>query len=178
MTPPTLIGDKQVFAAEVGAVADFHNQLRRVDFWAAGHWLTCDDNLAYVPSFRHSIQRDLADLRSHKSWALPYPGLSAVETHRRFLVPGTDGLCEELREDHRFFYHGETTDNLICSLFRVGSLLQFTFEFWREHHHIPEDLGKVFVAEVPDAEMLRVLEGVVKALQPEDPDKASMNSPL
>lgn len=34
-----IFGDKQRFAAEVGDGDD--SRVRRVDLWAAGHWLTC-----------------------------------------------------------------------------------------------------------------------------------------
>ncbi|MFI6082566.1 hypothetical protein ACIBBB_16580 [Streptomyces sp. NPDC051217] len=47
-----LLGDKDRFAAEVG---EWDHALRRVDLWAAGQWLTCDDNMAFVKQFRLAV---------------------------------------------------------------------------------------------------------------------------
>ncbi|MGW6572044.1 hypothetical protein ACWGAN_07685 [Streptomyces sp. NPDC054945] len=51
-------------------------------------------------------------------------------------------------------------------LFREEDRLVITLEFWREEHlsgH-PEDVGAVFVVEIPVEEFVGILEGVVAAL--------------
>ncbi|MGC5004676.1 hypothetical protein ACLQ2L_19640, partial [Streptomyces sp. DT203] len=71
-----ILGDKRRFAAEVGE----QGQLRRVDLWAAGKWLTCDDNMAYVPQFRRDVLDTAAWLQSGEGFSMPFAGLSAEAT--------------------------------------------------------------------------------------------------
>jgi hypothetical protein len=55
-------GDKRRFAVEVG---DWDGPaLRRVDLWAAGQWLTCDDNMAFVRQFGRAVAGSATWLRS------------------------------------------------------------------------------------------------------------------
>jgi hypothetical protein len=42
-------------------------------------------------------------------------------------------------------------------LFRESGIAFLPFSFWREGHHDPAELGKVFVAELPVWELARVL---------------------
>jgi hypothetical protein len=67
-----LLGDKNRFAAEVG---EWEHSLLRVDLWAAGQWLTCDDNMAFVGQFRSDVTDTVAWLRSGASSPLPFDGL-------------------------------------------------------------------------------------------------------
>lgn len=101
-----VLGDKSRFAAEVGEPS----ALCQVDLWAAGKRLTCDDNMAYVPQFRRDVLDTAAWLRSGKGVFLPYAGLSAEATHRRFRQhAGDDGESEadyELRSRHRVLLWG------------------------------------------------------------------------
>ena len=60
----SLFGDKQRFAVEVGEFRGDSDRLRRVDLWAAGRWLTCDDNTAFVPQFCMSVQDTLSWIQS------------------------------------------------------------------------------------------------------------------
>jgi hypothetical protein len=48
-------------------------------------------------------------------------------------------------------------------VFRDGERLAITFEFWRDTHP-PEERGRVFVAELPEAEFIGTLEQVLAAL--------------
>jgi hypothetical protein len=57
----TILGDKHKFATEVG---EWDHELCRVDIWAAGKWLTCDDNMAFVRQFRRDVLDTAAWLRS------------------------------------------------------------------------------------------------------------------
>jgi hypothetical protein len=154
-----LLGDKQRFAAEVGEFRGDSDRLRRVDLWAAGRWLARDDNAAFVPQFCMSVQDTLNWLRSGCDLSPPDAGVSLIETHRRLLA-----VDDGSREQFWFPLWGPTTDNVTGHVFRAGELLSITLGFWRETHQPPVDRGKVFVAEIPEAELADVLEQMIVAL--------------
>lgn len=161
----TVLGDRSRFAAEIGG----SGPLRRVDLWAAGKWLTCDDNMAYVPQFRHSVLGDAAWLRSGGGFPLPFAGVPAAATHRHLdRCAGDDGseADHRLRDRYRSLHWGPTTDNLIAYLFRDEDRLVITLRFWREEHlsSHPDDIGAVFVAELLVDEFVGILEDIAAAL--------------
>jgi hypothetical protein len=153
-----LLGSKGRFALELG---EQREGLHRVDAWAAGQWLTCDDNMAYVPQLRVSVQHDLARLDSIKDSPSPFPGLPPAAVHRQ-LYAVNDGS----RERWWFLQWGPTTDNVLAFLFRDGDHLMITVEFWREEHlrRHPEHMGTVFVAEIEAEELAAILQDAVAAL--------------
>lgn len=163
-----LIGDKSRFAVEVGAFCEGNRDLRRVDLWAANRWLTCDDNSAFISQFCGSVRRTINWLNSpytsHEggpyNLSLPFPNLSPVETHRR-LLETDDGL----RERYWFPHWGPTTDNVLGLLFRVVNNVVLTFEFSRVTHHAPAELDEVFTAELPEGELVQVLEQMLAILE-------------
>ncbi|MFH8729011.1 hypothetical protein [Streptomyces termitum] len=161
-----VLGDRDGFGAEVGG----SGPLCRVDLWAAGKWLTCDDNMAYVPRFRRDVRETAAWLRSGGGSPPPLAcaGLSPGAVHRRLMWCAEDGAGAgaETGERFRFLLWGPTTDNVIACLFREKDRLVVTFEFWREDHlrDHPEDAGVVFVAEVSVREFVGVLDGITAAL--------------
>jgi hypothetical protein len=65
---------------------------------------------------------------------------------------------------YRFMAWGPTTDNVRAVLFREGDTASMPFSFWRESHHDPAELGRVFVAELPERELLWVLHEAAWAL--------------
>jgi hypothetical protein len=158
-----LVGDKQRFAAGVGDFWEGQQQLRRVDLWAAGRWWTCDDNIAYLPQFCMSVQDSIRWLRSGCDLAQPFPDVGAAEAHRRLLA-----VDDGSREQFWFPLWGPTTDNVTAHVFRVGDQLTIPFEFWRPAHPRPEELGMVFVAELPEFELLGVLEQMLSVLRCEE----------
>jgi len=95
----------------------------------------------------------------HQASVEPYAGVSLIETHRR-LLEVDDGS----REQFWLPMWGPITDNVSGHLFRNGELLSITSEFWRETHQPPDDRGKVFVAEIPEAELADVLGQLIVAL--------------
>lgn len=157
---PILVGDKRRFAAEVGEPL---GELHRVDLWAAGHRLTCDDNAAFVPHFCMCVRATLARLRSGPNLSPPDPGLSIEEAHRRLLEVGCGSS-----EPFRFPSWGPTTDNVRGHLLQTGKSLSLALEFWREEHRPAEERGVVFVAEIPEAELIDVLERLIAALDCDD----------
>ncbi|MBC7820261.1 MAG: hypothetical protein IAG10_25535 [Planctomycetaceae bacterium] len=154
-----LFGDKQRFAVEVGEFWEGDTRLRRVDLWAADRWLTCDDNMAFVPQFCMSVRDSLDWLRSGCDLSLPFPDVSPAEAHR-LLLSADDGS----REQFWFPLWGPTRDNVTAHVFRVGNRLSIPFEFWRPAHPRPEELGAVFVAEMPESELIDVLVQMLAAL--------------
>ncbi|MER6573976.1 hypothetical protein ABT288_49605 [Streptomyces sp. NPDC001093] len=77
-----VLGDKSRSAVEVG---EWELSLRRVDLWAAGQWLTCDDNMAFIGQFRSDVVDTVAWLRSGSGSPLPFDGLSPAATHLRLM---------------------------------------------------------------------------------------------
>ena len=62
--------DKYRFAAEIG---DGDHALSRVDLWAAGQWLTCDDNMAFVQQFRRDVLDTHSEVRDKPIAAIGLP---------------------------------------------------------------------------------------------------------
>lgn len=161
-----VFGDRARLGVEVGDWAG--PALRRVDVWAAGQWLTCDDNMAFVPQFRRSVAETAAWLRAGHGAAVPYADLSAAAAHRR-LIAGTGREEEDdaLRSRFRVFGDwGPTTDDVEAFLFRHGERLEITWQFWREEHLLrhPAHVGMVFAVEIGAAELAGLLEDLVAVL--------------
>jgi hypothetical protein len=162
-------GDRSRFCIEVGpAVADRPPaELRRVDVWAADRWLTCDDNLAFLPSFTASVAGTLGWLLTYSdafSLRRPHPELSVADNHRRLLVYAEAGDNRD-HLTYRFMCNwGPTADNVMAHVFLEGRRAYLPFSFWREHHHDPSELGQVFVVELPEREVLWVLHKAAWAL--------------
>ncbi|MCW2913819.1 MAG: hypothetical protein JWN52_1887 [Actinomycetia bacterium] len=153
------LGDESRFAVEIG---DWRGGLCRVDLWAAGQWLTCDDNWAYVNQFRHTVQTDCALLAAGGGSPAPFPGLSFAATHQRL-------RADDERDQCLFLHWGPTTDNVLAHLFRDGDHLTITLQFWRESHlrlH-PEHVGTVFVIEIDTEEFIEILRDTITALEQE-----------
>jgi hypothetical protein len=149
-------GERSRFAVEVGEFYGDTDSSRRVDVWAAGVWLTCDDNTVYVPHFagclQHAVGSLLADPTCLRLGRL-YPGLSITDNYRRL-------RAEEDNSDYlafRFMDWGPTADNVGMLLFREGGTAFLPFAFRRPDHHEPSELGQVFVAELPERELAAVL---------------------
>jgi hypothetical protein len=112
-------GDRSRFAVEVGESSGDTDAARRVDVWAAGVWLTCDDNNVYVPHFAGCLQHAVGSLLvdpTHRRLGRPYPELSFADNYRRLRAEedNTDYLA------YRFMDWGPTADNVGMLLFREG----------------------------------------------------------
>jgi hypothetical protein len=158
-----LLGDKHRFAVQVG---DYAGELRRVDMWAADQYLTCDDNTAYVPHFRHAVRDTAVWVRNGHSSPLPFAALSPATAHRRLRAAreyDDDVLWNQFRI---FDCWGPTTDNFSAFLFRDGDQLVITVQFWREEHLLkhPEHVGTVFAVEIQAAEFAGILEDLAAVL--------------
>ncbi|MBX3397105.1 MAG: hypothetical protein KF873_00070 [Gemmataceae bacterium] len=155
-----LFGDKSRFAAEVGDYWDEQEQNRHVDLWAGGRRLTCDDNIAFVPVLCMDVSETVDWLKSGCDLSPPFPDLTPIETHRR-LVELDDGS----REKYWFPHWGPITDNVTGHLFRIGEQVTITLDFWRNTHSIPEERGVPFAIELPEKELIEVLEQTLTVLE-------------
>jgi hypothetical protein len=149
-------GDRAVFAVEVGEKQS--SALRVVDLWAAGKWLTTDDNVAYVPSFSWYMRSDAERVRRRHIKPCPFPG-RAPEDVLRLLHADETGF----REQFRFMRWNETVDNVSAYAYLDHDLV-IVFQFWRASHPVPEDLGKVFVSRIPPDEFVAVVEQAANLL--------------
>ncbi|MFG1947995.1 hypothetical protein [Nonomuraea sp. NPDC048826] len=158
-----LLGDKRRFAVEVGDGDG--SALRRVDLWIAGQWVTCEDNMVFVKQFRSSVTRTAAGIRSAEDRAPPFVGLPPASMHRRLQAGDGEQEYERFGFFHRWGW-GPTTDNVTSFLWRDGVRLVITLEFWRESHLLthPEHAETVFVARLPAAEFVEILEETVTIL--------------
>jgi hypothetical protein len=86
----------------------------------------------------------------------PYPELSPAANHRKLLAAAEAG-DNRLYLGYRFMNWGPTSDNVSMNLFREAGTAILAFSFWREDHHDPSELGQVFVAELPERELLSVM---------------------
>jgi hypothetical protein len=133
--------------------------VRDVDVYAAGHWLTCDDSHAYLPHFTQCLMREVSALLDDDSrgrFTRPYPELSPADNHRRLRAEARDG-DNRAHLYHRFMDWGPTSDNVSAHLFVGDGIASIPFSFWRPEHHDRSELGQVFIAELPERELLRVL---------------------
>lgn len=149
-------GDRSRFAVEVGEFVGESDAHRRVDVWAAGVLLTCDDNHVYVPHFagclQHAVSRVLDD-PTYRRLRRPDPETCIADNFRRL-------RAEEDNSEfwsYRFMHWGPTADNVMMLLFREDGVAYLPFAFWRPDHHDPSELGQVFVAELPERELAMVL---------------------
>jgi hypothetical protein len=155
-------GDRERFAIEPGQVLQGTptTGLRVVELWAAGRELCCDDDHAFVPQFCLSVESTITWLLSDHDRSFPHPESSPQVNHRRLRA----GEYED-RSRYVFMDWGPTTDNLASYLFRRGPDAVITFEFWRPTHPRPDELGQVFVAELPERTLLRSLHQAVCVLR-------------
>jgi hypothetical protein len=154
-------GDRARFCVEVGENTTY--RLRAVDLWAGGKWLTADDNMAYLPSFIHSLRSAAAQVRRGDVSPCPFPDRSPEEIFQLLLADDES----DFRERFWLLHWGETLDNVSSYVYLDGGELVIVFSFTRELHPFPEDRGKVFVARVRPDEFVTVLEEAADLLDAE-----------
>jgi hypothetical protein len=152
------IGDRATFAVDVGATAT--PGLRVVDLWVAGKRLTVDDNAAYVPSLSYYMRMEAQRVRQREVPPCPSPDHEPGEIVR-LLQAGE----AELRQRFWFMRWSEILDNV--STYAYLDDLVIAFEFWRETHPFPEDLGKVFAARIPPDKFAAIIEEAAELLATE-----------
>jgi hypothetical protein len=138
-------------------------ELRTVDLWAAGKWLTTDDNTAFLPTFIGFLRSTAAKVRRREVSPCPFPERSPEEVFR--LLYADDET--DFREQFWLMHWGETVDNVTSYAYLDGDDLVIVFSHWRAEHPFPEDWGKVFVARIPAAEFAAVLDEAADLLDAE-----------
>ncbi len=170
-------GKRRRFAITVGEALSDNGRSRRVDVWAAGRWLTCDDNNVYVPFFAGCLQHAVGCLLSdpqHRR-GRPHPEQSVADNYRRLRADAEADNAEYL--SYRFMHWGPTADNVSMLLFREGGTAYLPFSFWRPDHHVPAELGQVFVAELPEWELAGVLHDAAWAIMWDWADRSKWPRP-
>ena len=112
---------------------------RKVDVYAAGRWLTCDDNSVYVPHFAGMLERAIGRILTDGLLGgkpRPYPDLTVVVNYERLWSAAKAGANGEYLS-YRFMDWGPTADNVGALLFREGETVYIPFSFWRPEHHDP-----------------------------------------
>ncbi|MCG5471504.1 hypothetical protein LADH09A_005498 [Micromonospora sp. LAH09] len=135
--------------------------LRVVDLWAAGKWLTTDDNAAYVPSFAHYLRLEAERVRRGDVPPCPFPGRAPEEIFRLLRTDET-----EFAQQFWFLRWNETVDNVSTFAYLDDDLV-IMFEFWRGTHPFPDELGKIFVARIPREEFTSIGEAAADLLEAE-----------
>jgi hypothetical protein len=152
------------FAITVGEILSEDGHSRRVDVWADHRWLTCEDDNVYVPHFAGRLQRSLDSLLCDPQYrrGRPFPELSVEDNYRRLLANAEADNAEYL--SYQFMDWGPTADNVGMLLFQEEGTAYLPFSFLRADHHATEERGKVFVAELPEWELVRVLHDAAWAI--------------
>lgn len=143
-------GDRATFAIEVGGTAT--PGLRAVDLWMGGKRLTVEDNAAYLPSLGFYMQKDAQRVRQHDIPVCPFPGREPDEIFRLLHADET-----EFRQQFWFMHWSEILDNVSTYAYLDDDLV-IVFEFWRDTHPFPEELGKVFTARIPPEKFVTIID--------------------
>ena len=145
-------GSRHHFAIEIASEAP-EPEVRTVNIWGAGQWLTCDDNSAYVPVFASQLEHTARYLIASDRLAPPWPNLNPEEIHRRL------DAQDDVRETYRFMNWGPTTDNVTAYVFRgrIDETVHLSFAFWRRDHPFPDQLGRVFTASLALRDLILIL---------------------
>ena len=169
-------GTRQTFAIEIGGYQSPSSELRVVDVYADGQFLTCDDNTVYLPAFIGALQSDIQRMSADHTPchdAMPFETLSPIENHRRLLADAeTDN---DLHLFHRFMDWGPTADNVSMHLFRIDDMAHIPFSFWRETHHDKRQLDQVYCAQLPYLDLFAVIQDAVQLLDQEWKTKRASN---
>jgi hypothetical protein len=146
--------------------------MRIIDVFVGGTNVCPEDNNAYVPQFRESIQVDLSKLKQLHSTKYQeyFSDLTPEKAHRKFKrfhdvgepVEWIDG--DALHEHFRFLDWGPTTDDVQSFLIPSEGTAYLTYEFWRPEH--PRS-GRVEAVEIAIPELIETLADMLNKLAPE-----------
>ncbi|GAA0552924.1 hypothetical protein GCM10010172_39300 [Paractinoplanes ferrugineus] len=132
--------------------------LRVVDLWAAGKWLTTDDNTAYTPSLSHYMRLEADRVRRGDVPSCPFPGRPPAEIFQLLRADET-----EFAQQFWFMRWSEIVDNVSAFAYLDDDLV-IMFGFWRTNHRFTDDLGTGFVTRIPPAEFASIANAAADSL--------------
>jgi hypothetical protein len=152
-------GDRATFCVEIGGIAT--PGLRVVDVWAAGTWLTTNDNAAYVPSYTGLMRCDVERVRRGDIPPCPFPGRAPEEVYRLLRADQT-GFGQ------RFWLlqWGETMDNVSAYAYLDGELV-IVFEHRPTNDPADKHLGRVSAVRIPPDEFATTVKEAAAVLDAE-----------
>ncbi len=154
LLPILRFGSRSTFAFEIGDNFESHSDLRTVNVYADGRWLTCDDNVVYVPHFLDALTCDLDRLvfpPDPKRDTPPKTSLSPTENHKYLIDLAKEDNTLHLY--HRFMNWGPTADNVSMHFFRENGKIHLPFSYWRGSHHAHDEIGTAFCATILESEL-------------------------
>ncbi len=136
-----IVGSKEAVAFEIGSYAEESPNLRAVDIWLGGVKTTYIDNSAYLPSFLHALEKDLASLsepalRNHKK-------VTSSSEARKYLFKSLSKHA--LR--YKIFNLGATTDDLSAFAFTQAESAFIVFRLGLNSKRYVVSIGKQELAE-------------------------------
>lgn len=154
-------GHRATLAIEVGGLPAYvveagetqASDVRVVDVWAGGTWLTCHDNAAYVPTLVHHMRGATELVRRREVPRCPFPSQSPAEVFR--LLHADDS---ELREQFWLLRHWDEILDNVETYTWLDDLLVIAGQIWRPSH------TEVFVARVSPDEFVATVDDAVEFL--------------
>lgn len=156
-----LIGDKRVFAFEIGDCCHDNRQLRLCNIYVANKNLSCDDHHIYVPAFISSLIGEFNGLIGKHNF-LKYESVfqgGCIEDIHRMLVDSDDYI--DAAQYHAFMCWGETTDNVQSFLIPYDGNMYLTYEFWRDDHQPSQEIGQVRGVQIYPYHLIRTIEKTI-----------------
>ena len=154
-------GHRATFAVEVGGLPSYVveagetqvSDLRVVDVWAGGKWLTCHDNAAYAPTLVHHMRSTAELVRRREVPQRPFPWRSPAEVFR--LLNANDS---EFRERFWLLRHWDEILDNVETYTWLDDLLVVACQIWRPCR------TEVFVARVPPDEFAATIDDAADLL--------------
>ena len=147
--------------------------MRIIDILVGGTNLCDEDNNAFVPQLRESLEVDLDRLKQFDSakYQEYLADLSPDEAHTRIQhfhdvgepVEWIEG--DALYGHFRFLDWGPTTDGVLCFLIPLGDSAYLTYEFWRKEH---PRFGAVRAVTVTIPDLIATIADTLVELAPSD----------
>ncbi len=147
-----------------------NQQYVRVDIWLGGQLITCDDNTAYLGTFKVDLRHDLKRISDFSQFTHLFDDKTPKEVHQ-FIYSTRDehSVNHNIFDDsvypaHQFMGWDAITDNVTAFLVDWDSCLNVTWSFWRADHHEPENINVINAISLSKHEVFNVIEDVLNYL--------------
>lgn len=153
-------------------ISRLENQpLIQVDIWLNGQLITCDDNTAYLGTFKGNLRHDLERITDFSQFTHLFGDKTPEEIHQ-FIESTRDehssnyDLFDDLiYPSHQFMDWTEITDNVTAFLVDWESYLNITWSFWRADHHQPKEINVINAICLAKSDVFPVMEAVLDHLE-------------